>query len=112
MARAAVEKGTGSCGYAQARVLERACYLGILARKSGWADVVTNLKERLTKFDASFVSKYIENVQGVPEGFDPYAHAIARRLPHPHQVALELLNWGERFDYELTACASWAIPKT
>jgi hypothetical protein len=99
MARVAVEKGTGSGGYAQARMIERACYLGILARKFDWTDIVTNLKDRLAKFDTSFVRKYLQNVQGVPEGFDPYAHAIVG-LPQPNQVAVELLNWAGRFDYE------------
>jgi hypothetical protein len=99
MARTAIEKDTGSHGYAQARMLERACYLGILARKSGWVDVVANLKNRLAKFDSSFMSKYLENVRGVSEGFNPYTHAIVG-LPHPHQTALELLNWAEQFDYE------------
>lgn len=99
MAEVAIEKGTGSHGYAQARMFKRACYLGILARKSGWNDVLADLKERLAKFDRAFVKKYIEPVQGLPEGVNPYEDAIPG-LPHPHQVAIELLNWAREFDYE------------
>lgn len=99
MAKAALEKGTGLSGYAEARVMDRACYLGILARKSRWGDVVTNLKVRLDTFDAAFVKRYLENVQGLPGDFDPYNHHVVG-LPHPYQVALDLLNWAERFDHE------------
>jgi hypothetical protein len=30
----------------------------------------------------------------------PGSKRSCRCQPHPHQVALELLNWAERFDYE------------
>jgi hypothetical protein len=99
MAKAAVEKGTGSSGYAQARMFERACYLGILAMKSDWTDVIADLKQRLSEFEEAFVKKYLENVQGLPQGFNPYGHGIAG-LPQANQVAVELLHWADRFDYE------------
>jgi hypothetical protein len=98
MARAAVEKGTSS-GYAQARVMERACYLGILARQSGWNDIVADLKTRLGTFQTAFVKKFLENIQGLPADFDPYNHHIGG-LPHAYQVANELLRWAGDFDYE------------
>lgn len=99
IAKAALDKGTGSSGYAQARMFERACYLGILAMKSDWADVIADLKQRLGAFEGAFVKKYLENVQGLPEGFNPYGHAVAG-LPQANQVAVELLHWADRFDYE------------
>lgn len=98
MGQMAVEKGDGS-GYAQARMFERACYLGILASKSNWTDVAAELKGRLTKFEEAFTKRFLENMQGLPEDFDPHTHTIAG-LPHTHQVANELLNWAGNFEHE------------
>jgi hypothetical protein len=98
MAQVANEKGGGS-GYAQARMFERACYLGILASKSEWADVVAELKGHLKKFEDTFVKAFLENITGLPDGFDPHTHTIAG-LPHAHQVANELLSWAGDFERE------------
>lgn len=81
----------GGSGFTQARVFERACYLGILASKSNSADVVEELKGRLAKFEDAFMKKFLENIQGVPDDFDPHTPSIAG-LPHADQVANELLN--------------------
>jgi hypothetical protein len=99
MAQVAIEKGDGS-GYAQAaRMFERACYLGILASKSNWADVVAKLKGRLAKFEDAFVKKFLQHRQGLPDDFDPYTHTIAG-LPHAHQVANDLLSWAGDFEQQ------------
>jgi hypothetical protein len=100
MANAALAKGSGSNGYAEPRILERACYLGILATVTpGWGDVVDDLKTRVHKFKVPYVKKYLENVKGLAEDFDPYHHGLAGLL-QPHQVAVELLRWAGKFDYE------------
>jgi hypothetical protein len=98
MANVAVEKGNGR-GFAQARILERACYLGILAEKKQWAAIVTELKGRIATFEAAFVQKFLENVPGLPEGFDPHTHTISG-LPNAHQVANDLLQWASDFENE------------
>jgi len=98
MADVAVEKGGGG-GFAQARIVERACYLGILAAKKQWVDVVAELKGRIATFEAAFVKKFLDNVQALPEGFDPHTHTIAG-LPHAHQVANDLLRWAGDFENE------------
>jgi hypothetical protein len=100
MAKVTLAKGTGSHGYAEPRMLERACYLGILAQQSGWTDVVNDLKARLAKFEPLYVTKYLENLNGLPDDFDPYNHSFAG-LVKPYQVAVELLRWAHDFDYEL-----------
>jgi hypothetical protein len=99
MATKALEKATESNGYGEPRLLEKACYLGILAMKSGWMDVVADLKAKIGTFEQAYVKKYLENVEGVPDGFNPYDHAVLG-LPHANQLALELENWASRFDYE------------
>jgi hypothetical protein len=98
MANVALEKGEGG-GFAQARILERACYLGILAAKKQWADVVAELKRRIATFEAAFVQKFLENVPGLPEGFDPDTHTMTG-LPHAHQAANDLLQWASDFENE------------
>jgi hypothetical protein len=99
-AKVTLEKGTSSYGYVEPRMLERACFLGILPNQSGWTDVAEDLKARLSKFEQPYVKKYLTNLMGLPNGFDPYNPAVAG-LPHPYQVALELLRWADDFDREL-----------
>jgi hypothetical protein len=95
-----LQKATGSHGYAEPRMLERACYLGILAQQSGWTDVVGDLKTRLANFEQPYLGKYLTNLQGLPKGFDPY-HPTLAGLPHPYQVAIDLLQWADNFSHEL-----------
>jgi hypothetical protein len=98
MATKALEKGTDGHGYAEPRILEMACYLGVLAMKSDWGDVVGDLKSRIAKFDSAFFQKYLSNLTGMPEGFDPRNHAIAG-IPHHDELRREVQKWASDFDH-------------
>ena len=93
-----LEKTTSGYGYDEPRVLEKACYLGILALKKRWTDVVADLKVKLLEFEALYFTKHLTNLPtGLPAGFDPRNHNIVG-LPHHDQLLRELLRW--RSDYE------------
>lgn len=93
-----LDKTTSGYGYDEPRVLEKACYLGIIASKKGWVDVVANLKEKIKEFEALYFAKHLTNLPaGLPAGFDPRNHNISG-LPHHDQLMRELLRW--RSDYE------------
>jgi hypothetical protein len=98
MTKHALDKTTGVYGYDEPRVLEKACYLGILALKKSWTDVVADLKIKIQEFEAKYFTKYLTNLPtGLPAGFDPRSHNITG-LPHHDQLLRELLRW--RSDYE------------
>lgn len=96
----ALEKTTSGYGYDEPRVLEKACYIGILAQKKGWTDVVVNLKTKIQEFEALYFTKHLTNLPaGLPAGFNPRNHNI-HGLPRHDQLMQELRKWRHDFDYE------------
>ena len=94
----ALNKTISLYGYDEPRILEKACYLGILALKYGWTDIVTDLKKKIKEFEGIYFVKYLTKFpSGFPADFDPYNHNIIG-LPHHDQLLRELLRW--RSDYE------------
>lgn len=92
-----LEKTTSGYGYDEPRVLEKACYLGILALKKGWADIVADLKVKIKEFETNFFNKHLTNLPvGLPADFDPRSHNIMG-LPHHDQLIRGLWRW--RDDY-------------
>ena len=94
MTNECLQKTTSHYGYDEPRVLEKACYLGILALKKGWDDVVTEVGVRIYEFEPKYFDKYLREV---PAGIDPMNHNVMG-LPHHDQLVRELLRW--RDDYE------------
>ncbi len=95
-----LEKTTSGYGYDEPRVLEKACYLGILALKKGWTDVVTDLKAKIKEFEAAYFAKHLTNLpSGLPTDFDPRNHNIMG-LPHHDQLLRELLRWRSEYERE------------
>ncbi|MFA6422034.1 MAG: hypothetical protein WCV92_01375 [Candidatus Buchananbacteria bacterium] len=93
-----LEKTTSGYGYDQPRVLEKACYLGILALKKGWTDIVANFKVKIKEFEVNYFTKHLTNLPpGLPADFDPRNHNIMG-LPHHDQLFRELSKW--KSDYE------------
>lgn len=90
----ALKKGTDSHGYDEPRILEKACYLGILALKKGWLDVFADIKVKIIIFEPQFFAKYFTNI---PTDIDPENHNVIG-LPHKDQLLRELIRW--RDDYE------------
>jgi hypothetical protein len=99
MARKGLERTSDPNGHGEPRILERACYLGILAMKSGWEDVVANLKAKIATFEQAYFKKYLENARVAPEDFDPHDHAVIG-LPQANELRRELENWAASFDHE------------
>ncbi len=89
-----LQKTTRGYGYNEPRVLEKACYLGIIALKKGWMDIFADLKIKITEFEAKYFAKHLTNL---PAGVDPEDHNVLG-LPHKDQLKRELWRW--RDDYE------------
>lgn len=95
-----LDKTTSGYGYDEPRVLEKACYLGILAQKKGWADIVADLKVKIVEFEALYFAKHLTNLPaGLPVDFDPRNHNIMG-LPHHDQLLRELRRWRADYDRE------------
>jgi hypothetical protein len=90
----ALKKGTDSHGYDEPRILEKACYLGILALKKGWLDVFADVRVKIIIFEPQFFTKYFTNI---PTDIDPENNNVIG-LPHKDQLLRELMRW--RDDYE------------
>ena len=90
-----LEKTTSSYGYDEPRVLEKACYLGILALKKGWNDVFIEVGLKIYDFEPKYFAKYFTNL---PAGIDPENHNVIG-LPHKNQLFVELLKWRDDFDH-------------
>lgn len=101
IAKNTMERTTSAYGYDEVRILEKACYLGILAQKKGWTDVVGNLKAKILEFEALYFVKHLTNLPttGLPAGFDVRDHHIMG-LPHHDQLLRELRKWRHDFEYE------------
>ena len=91
-----LKKTTDRNGYDEPRVLEKACYLGILALKKGWENVVIQLALYIYDFEKKHFSKYLTNM---PTNMDPYNHNVIG-LPHHDQLLRELLRWRDDFTRE------------
>lgn len=93
MAGHALTKSTGGYGDSEARLMEKACQLGVFALKRGWADVIAALRARITDFEAKFFDKFLTKLPaGLPPGFDPRNHNVMG-LPHHDQLLRELVSW-------------------
>lgn len=90
-----IEKVKDGYGYTEPRVLEKACYLGILALKKGWRDVVTDIGLMIYEFEKSYFKKYLSNL---PDGIDPMNHNHVIGLPHHDQLLRELWRWQDDYD--------------
>lgn len=95
-----LDKTTSGHGYDEPRVLEKACYLGILALKKGWIDIFADLKVKILEFEALYFAKHLTKLPaGLPDDFDPRNHNIMG-LPHHDQLLRELLRWREDYERE------------
>lgn len=95
MTEDALERTTGKYGYDEPRVLEKACYLGIIALKKGWVRVLVDLFVKIRhNYEPKYFSKYFNDI---PEDIDPENHRVIG-LPNSRQLEVELWRW--RSDYE------------
>lgn len=89
-----IEKIKGGYGYTEPRVLEKACYLGILALKKGWRDVVTDIGLMIYDFEEAYFKKYLAKLS---VKIDPMNHNVIG-LPHHDQLLRELWHWQDNYD--------------
>jgi hypothetical protein len=100
----ALEKTISNYGFDEPRVLEKVCYLGILALKNGWYDVFSEVGLKIYDFEPNYLAKYFSNL---PKGIDPDNHNVIG-LPKKNQLNIELLKWRNDFNYEKLN-GSWGI---
>lgn len=98
MAKRALERASDANGYGDARVLENACYIGILSMKVGWMDIVTDLKSRIEAFQLAYGQKYFPNGTEA-SGLTPEQQATVG-APFGNQIRRDLENVARSFDYE------------
>lgn len=91
-----LNKIKNSYGYDEPRVLQKACYLGILALKNGWDEVFTEVGLKIYDFEPKYFAKYLTNL---PPGIDPENHNVMG-LPQKDQLYIELLQWRDEFETE------------
>jgi len=91
-----LDKTTERYGYAEPRVLEKACYVGILALKKGWNDVFTEVGLKIYEFEPLYFAKYLTKI---PADIDPANHNVIG-LPHSDQLVRELWRWRDDFNKE------------
>ena len=84
-----IEKTTSRYGYDEPRVLEKACYLGILALKHDVEEVLIEVALKIREFEPKYFSKYFRNL---PADIDPEDHNVIG-LPQKDQLYIELLRW-------------------
>lgn len=95
-----LDKTTSEYGYDEPRVLEKACYLGIIALKKGWKDIVADLKVKILEFEALYFAKHLTKLPtGLPADFDVRNHNIMG-LPHHDQLLRELRRWRSEYHRE------------
>ena len=88
----ALNKNTDSYGYDEPRILEKACYLGILALKNGWRDIFAEVVVKILDFEPKYAKKYFSNIP---------AHIDQSRIsPRRDQLSIELMKWSSDFDYD------------
>lgn len=58
IAKEALEKADVGYGFDEPRIMEKACYLGILALKKGWHDVVFHISTKIWDFESKQATKY------------------------------------------------------
>jgi hypothetical protein len=81
-------------GYDEPRAFVKVCYLGILALKMGWRDVVAAVLAKTRDFETKYWAKYRSRL---PANIDPDNHNVMG-LPNKDQLFRELIRW--RYDFE------------
>jgi hypothetical protein len=91
MTKHALDKTDNTYGYDEPRILEKACYLGILALKNGWEDVLAQLRVHILDFEPKYIAKHFSNL---PPHIDP-----EKISPKKYQLFVELYKWRDEFNY-------------
>jgi hypothetical protein len=88
IARKVLERAPMGSGYSEPRIFENALYLGVLALKSGWQDVLDELRQKMETFESLYSAKYGQ---------------VSR-------LRVEFERWQSEFDYERLNGAHDMIP--
>jgi hypothetical protein len=82
-----LEKEAGTrYGFTEPRIMERTCFVGILAQKLHKVEVVTALKTLITEFEAAYIAKWF------PDDREPTS-------PNKNQLMIELIHLAEESDH-------------
>lgn len=87
----ALEKNIDKYGYDEPRILEKACYIGILALKKSWLEIYAETVLKILDFQPRYESKYFSNI---PPHID-----IEKISPKKEQLYVEIMRWRDDFDH-------------
>lgn len=85
-----LKKKISKYGNDEPRILEKACYLGIIALKNGWEEIVIDLALKIYEFESKYFTQYLA---GYPDSSVDFKSHNIMGLPHSDELTRELWNF-------------------
>lgn len=81
-------------GYTEPRIMERACYIGILALKLGKKEIVDELKKFISPFEETYIKKWFSDI---PDGVKLSSPTKGQLMMEVHGIIQQIRqNYGHR----------------
>ncbi len=78
------------------RIMENACYIGVLAMKHDKRDLLTEVGLKVYEFEEEYNKKVISKIK-LPPGTNPN---LVYGIPKPDQLYIEILRWRDEFTHK------------
>lgn len=82
-----ITKGEKTYGFTEPRIMERACFIGILALKLGKKKIINELKKHINIFEEAYIKKWVSDF---PKGTPPSSLTKDRLMMEVHELIQEL----------------------
>ena len=107
IAKETLKKIQNSYGFAEPRVMLRACYLGVLALKHNQQGILTQVKESIVDFKQLYAEKYLSNP---PTQINPEEHPLYLECARWRDEIPDGLNFGSLMPGDVTAMMlEWGV---
>jgi len=84
-----INKGGSAYGFTEPRIMERACFIGILALKLGKKEIVDELKKYIKPFEEAYIKKWFSNI---PKGMKLSSPTKDQLMMEVHGLIREIRN--------------------
>ena len=84
-----INKGGSASGFTEPRIMERACFIGILALKLGKKETVDELKKYIKPFEEAYIKKWFFNI---PKGMKLSSPTKDQLMMEVHGLIREIRN--------------------